>query len=130
MPQLLYRQASNTLSHRIRINVSPFSVWVSISSSSMEELMITHILFDETLWIFALQSEPLWIKQLAVRFFGQARFFKRQSHCSDLIKQYTGLNCVNDDNMALWTNMTLLYFSSIPCRVHAIRIQHCWCLQY
>ena len=49
----------------------------------------------------ALQSEPLWIKQLAVSLCGQAQFVEHQSHCSDLIKQYTGLNCVNDDNLAL-----------------------------
>ena len=48
----------------------------------------------------ALQSEPLWIKQLPVSLFGQARFVERQSHCSDLIEQYTGLNCDNDDNLA------------------------------
>ena len=45
-----YRQASNTLSMRQRINISPFSVWASISRSSMQELTISPILFDETLW--------------------------------------------------------------------------------
>ena len=42
----------------------------------------------------ALQSEQLWFKQLLVSLFGQAQFFERQSHCSDLIEQYTGLNCI------------------------------------
>ena len=48
----------------------------------------------------ALQSQSLWLKQLPVSLFGQARFVERQSHCSDLIEQYTGLNCDNDDNLA------------------------------
>ena len=47
----------------------------------------------------ALQSEPLWLKQLPVSLFGQARFVERQSDCAYLIEQYTGLNCDNDDNL-------------------------------
>ena len=77
----------------------------------------------------ALQSEPLWIKQLPVSLSGQARFGERQSHWSYLIEQYTGLNCANDDSLAPLTTLTLLYFSSIPYRVHAIHIQYCWYLQ-
>ena len=37
------------------------------------------------------QSKPLWLKQLAVSLHGQARCVERQSHCSNLIEQYTGL---------------------------------------
>ena len=48
----------------------------------------------------ALQLEPLWLKQLPVSLFGQAQFVECQSHRSDLIEQYTGLNCDNDDNLA------------------------------
>ena len=40
-------------------------------------------------------------------------------------EQYTGLNCINsdnNDNLAPKTNLTCLYHSSIPRRVHAIHI--------
>ena len=51
----------------------------------------------------ALQSEPLWLIQLPMSLVGQARFVERQSHCSYLLEQYTGLNFIlsdNDDNLA------------------------------
>ena len=78
----------------------------------------------------ALQSEPLWLKQLPLSLFGHGWFVERRSHCSYLIEQHWGLNCDNDGSLAPYTKLTRLYFSSIPYRVHAIHIQCCWYLRY
>ena len=107
----LYRQASNTLSLRKCMNISPFSVWALISRSSIQRLTISPILFDET---------PLWLKQLPVSLFGQARFVERQSHCSYLIEQYTGLNwqCGTIDKPG--TSLFQQYTIQSACNTHPI----------
>ena len=53
-----------TLSLRecINIHVSPFSVWALISRSSIQELTISPILFDETLWKSCVAIRAIVIK--------------------------------------------------------------------
>ena len=36
----------------------------------------------------------------------------------------------NNENLAPYTNLALLYHSSVPCRVHSLHIQYCWYPQY
>ena len=114
MHQLLYRQAANTLSLKKCMNISPFNVWALISRSSMQELTISPIFF-----------EPLWLKQLL----GKPGCWTLES-LQLLNWAIHWLKIDIDDTLAPKTNLALLYFSSIQCRVHAIHIQYCWYPRY
>ena len=98
----------------------------------MQELTISQILLDEALWKSRVAIRAIVIKTTTGMSFW-ASVVECESHCSYLIEQYTGLNCISSDSYGNWapeTNLALLHFSRIPYRVHAIHIQYCWYLQY